>query len=88
VAEVATDRLVEACLAWARTDQDKRRHILTVLNRVTRKEHGDMAQRAETRLARVVENSGEALGADLITVAVGTPGKLIERWCRARSPGG
>ncbi|MGA2292808.1 hypothetical protein, partial [Bradyrhizobium sp.] len=78
VAEVATDALVAACLDSARTDQDKRRHILTVLNRVTRKEHGAMAQRAEIRLARLVETRGETLGADLVRVAVETPGKLIE----------
>jgi tetratricopeptide (TPR) repeat protein len=78
VAEVADDALVDACLARAGQDGDKRRQILTVLNRATRPEHGKEARAAEARLSRLIEQRFGELGADLISVAVETPGRLVD----------
>ena len=77
VADVATEALVAACLDWAGGDRDKRRQILTVLNRASRKEHGDKAERARARLAHLLATRAPTLGGDLVHVAVGTPGALI-----------
>ena len=79
VLEVMTsDALVDACLGWAGEDQERRQHILTVLNRATRPEHGEKARHAEAHLARLVETRAAALGGDLIRVAVATPGRLLD----------
>ena len=77
VADVATDALVAACLDWAGGDREKRRQILTVLNRASRQEHGDKAERARARLAHLLATRARTLGGDLVHVAVGTPGALI-----------
>src|SRR5262249_7722830 len=78
VAEVPTNALVDACLAWAGKDRTKRQHILTVLNRATRPEHGAKANRAEAQLVRLVRTQAAVLGGDLITVALETPGHLLD----------
>jgi tetratricopeptide (TPR) repeat protein len=78
VLEVLTSALVDACLDWADEHQERRRHILMVLNRATRPEHGEKAKRAEVQLARLVETRAAVLGGDLITVAVATPGRLLD----------
>jgi tetratricopeptide (TPR) repeat protein len=83
VLEILTSgALVDACLDWAGEHQERRRHILMVLNRATRPEHGEKAKRAELQLARLVKARAAVLGGDLITVAVATPGRLLDL-CRA-----
>src|SRR5262249_52731991 len=78
VAEVVTDALVDACMDWAGKDRAQRQHILTVLNRATRMEHGGEAtQRAEAQLGRLAATRAALLGGDLIKVAVETPGCLL-----------
>ena len=77
VAEIADDKLVDACLAWAQEDGARRRGILTVLNRSTRqKEHGELSSRATNQLRRLLAN--KALEQDLWQVAIGTPGLLLK----------
>jgi tetratricopeptide (TPR) repeat protein len=79
VLEVLTSAaLVDACLDWAGEHQERRRHILMVLNRATRPEHGEKAKRAEGQLARLVKTRAAVLGGDLVTVAVATPGRLLD----------
>ena len=82
VLEVLTsDALVDDCLRWAGEDQERRQHILRVLNRATRPEHGEKARRAEAQLARLIETRAALLGGDLIEVAVETPGRLLDLCC-------
>jgi tetratricopeptide (TPR) repeat protein len=78
VADVASDALVDACVAWAGNERARRQHILTVLNRATRAEHGDKAGRAEAQLRRLVQTQAAALGGDLVKVALETPGRLLD----------
>ena len=85
VADVATDALVDACLDWAGEDRTQRQHILTVLNRATRVEHGTKASRAEAQLDRLVRTRAAALGGDFIKVALETPGRLLDL-CPALEP--
>jgi tetratricopeptide (TPR) repeat protein len=78
VAGVITDALLDACLDWAGEDRQQRRHILTVLNRATRAEHGAKAGRAEAQLDRLIRTHAATLGGDLIKVAFETPGRLLD----------
>jgi tetratricopeptide (TPR) repeat protein len=78
VLDVATDALVDACLAWVGEDREKRRQILTVLNRATRAEHGSKAKRAEAQLTRLMQTQISVLGGDLVKVALETPGRLLD----------
>jgi tetratricopeptide (TPR) repeat protein len=78
VAHVVTDALVDACLDWAREDREQRQHILTVLNRATRAEHGGNASRAAAQLGRLVRTQAAVLGGDLVKVALETPGRLLD----------
>ncbi len=78
VTDVITDTLVDACLDWAGDDRERRQHILTVLNRATRAEHGVNANRAAAQLARLVRTQAAALGGDLVKVAFETPGRLLD----------
>jgi TIR domain/Tetratricopeptide repeat len=78
VLRVVTDALVDACLDWAGADSERRRHILTVLNRATRAEHGAQASRAVAQLERLVTTRAAVFGGDLITVALETPGRLLD----------
>jgi hypothetical protein len=78
VLRVVTDALVDACLDWAGENGEQRRHILSVLNRATRAEHGARASRAVTQLERLVTTHAAVFGADLITVALETPGRLLD----------
>jgi tetratricopeptide (TPR) repeat protein len=78
VVNVATDALVDACLDWACDNRVQRQHVLTILNRATRAEHGSKASRAEAQLARLVRTRAAQLGADLVKVALETPGQLLE----------
>lgn len=76
------ERLIDACLDWAGDDIDRRRAILTVLQRATRGEHGAKSRGAQAGLDRVLVTRAAALAADLIAVALETPGELpvlIER---------
>eukprot|EP01037_Dinobryon_pediforme_P017417 gene17417-17608_t len=68
--------LIEACLDWAGEDQGRRRTILTVLQRATRGEHGPRSTKARAFLVHLVRTRGEALAADVIAVALETPGEL------------
>lgn len=72
----ADQRLVDACLDWAGDSIERRRAILTVLNRATRDEHGPGADRAKAPLERTVRERGASLAPDLIVVALDTPGEL------------
>ena len=78
VADVATDALVDACIAWSGDDSTRRQHILTVLNRATRVEHGAKASRASAQLDRLVRTQAAGLGGDLVKVALETPGRLLD----------
>jgi tetratricopeptide (TPR) repeat protein len=78
VADVATNALVDACLDWAGDDREQRQHILTVLNRATRAEHGANANRAAAQLDRLVRTQAAALGGDFVKVALETPGQLLD----------
>jgi tetratricopeptide (TPR) repeat protein len=78
VLKVISDELIDACLDWAGENRERRRHILTVLNRATRPEHGVEASRAEIQLGRLVTARAGVLGADLIAVALETPGRLLD----------
>jgi hypothetical protein len=78
VAGVVTDALVDACLDWAGEERERRRHILTVLNRATRLEHGANAGRAEAQLDRLIRTQAAVLGGEFIKVAFETPGRLLE----------
>jgi tetratricopeptide (TPR) repeat protein len=78
VADVATDALVDACIAWSGDDSTRRQHILTVLNRATRVEHGAKASRAAAQLDRLVRTQAAGLGGDLVKVALETPGRLLD----------
>jgi hypothetical protein len=78
VADVATDALVDACIAWAGEDSVQRQHILTVLNRATRVEHGAKASRAAAQLDRLVRTQAAGLAGDLIKVGLETPGRLLD----------
>ncbi len=77
VASVATDTLIDACLDWAGEDREQRQHILTVLNRATRPEHGANASRCVAQLERLARTKAAALGGDLVKVALETPGQLL-----------
>jgi len=79
---VTSDALVDACLGWAGEDRERRQHILRVLNRATRPEHGENARYAEGHLARLIQTHAAGLGGDLIRVAVEAPGRLLDL-CRA-----
>jgi tetratricopeptide (TPR) repeat protein len=83
VLKAINDRLLDACLLWAGENGEQRRHILTVLNRATRAEHGAAADRAVTELDRLVATRAVDLSGDLITVALETPGQLLDL-CSAR----
>jgi tetratricopeptide (TPR) repeat protein len=78
VTNVISDALVDACLDWAGDDREQRQHILTVLNRATRAEHGANASRATAQLDRLVRTQAAALGGDLVKVALETPGRLLD----------
>jgi tetratricopeptide (TPR) repeat protein len=78
VLDVVTDEMVDACLDWAGDNLKQRQHILTVLNRATRPEHGAKASRAEGQLGRLVKARAAALSGDFIKVAVETPGRLMD----------
>src|SRR5262249_25366839 len=78
VLRMATDALVDSCLDWAGPNVEKRRHVLTVLNRSTRAEHGDAKRHAHVQLSRLGENHASRLASDLIAVAIETPGQLLD----------
>jgi hypothetical protein len=85
VVDVATEALVDACLDWAGEDHERRQHVLTVLNRASRVEHGAKTSRAEAQLDRLVRTRAAALGGDFIKVALETPGRLLDL-CPALEP--
>ncbi|MEM7425248.1 MAG: tetratricopeptide repeat protein, partial [Pseudomonadota bacterium] len=78
VAQVAGSELMEAGLAWAAGNRDRRQNILTTLNRATRSEHGEAAAKPAAALEGLIQTRGGELGADLISVAVATPGQLLQ----------
>jgi hypothetical protein len=82
VAEVTDAALLDVSLVWAGNDSDKRRQILTVLQRASRPEHGPLAGRAEALLDHVIRDHVQALAADMIAVMTDTPGALLERFER------
>lgn len=76
------ERLIEACLAWIASLPEtqrgsRRRALITVLQRATRAEHGSAARRAEAMLAHLVTVASAEAMADLVAVAVETPGRLV-----------
>jgi tetratricopeptide (TPR) repeat protein len=77
VAGVINDALLDGCLQWSGDDRARRQHILTVLNRATRAEHGAVASRAAAQLERLVRTQAAKLAGDLIKVALETPGQLL-----------
>jgi hypothetical protein len=83
VLRVINDPLVDACLLWVGENGEQRLRILTVLNRATRAEHGAEADRAVKELDHLVATRAADLSGDLITVALETPGRLLDL-CSAR----
>lgn len=79
VATCADERLVEATLAWAEDAAERRRAILTVLNRATRHEHGpNPRERARAHLQLVVTQQVNKphWASDIIETAIHTQGAL------------
>ena len=83
VASLGDERLVEACLVWIASLPEpdrspRRRAVLTVLQRATRAEHGEEAQEAEAMLAHLLDRADADAMADIVAVALETPGRLAE----------
>jgi tetratricopeptide (TPR) repeat protein len=70
-------RLMDACLAWAGEDTERRRAILTVLQRASREEHGRKSARAREFLEEIIIKKGAEMAEELIAVALETPGELV-----------
>ena len=84
VATAGDTDLVEGCLAWIATEfadvqAKRRRDVLTVLQRATQPDHGAMACRASALLDHLILHHVTALAADMVAVAVDTPGALPAR---------
>ncbi|MEM9764503.1 MAG: tetratricopeptide repeat protein, partial [Pseudomonadota bacterium] len=81
VASLGDERLIDACLVWIATlpepdRRTRRRAVLTVLQRATRAEHGEVAEEAEAMLAHLIECADLEAMPDIVAVAVETPGRL------------
>ena len=75
VASTADFKLIDACIDWAQTDSQRRRAILTVLNRATRDEHGALALKAMELLRAFLDDP--RVISDLVPVAISTPGQAF-----------
>jgi tetratricopeptide (TPR) repeat protein len=73
-----SDALVNSAMVFAGDDREHRQQIVTVLNRATRSEHGNLADRAVHQFRRLIAEQAAALGGDLIKVALETPGRLLD----------
>ena len=78
IAENEDKKVVDGCFDWAAGDSTKRQAILTVLNRASRDEHGQLGDNASDEMRRLFRSRGTNLEImlDFIEVAKGTPGKL------------
>ena len=91
VAATADTGLTGGCLAWIEaepedTREQRRRAIITVLQRATRAEHGAKAEKAVALLDHLVATALAPLATDMVAVMVDTPGRL-ETVLRARVAG-
>jgi len=84
VASLADVELIEGCLRWISSQPDveqhnRRRDLLTVLQRATQPEHGTSAtKRAAELLNHIILQHGEQYVAELVAVAVDTTGALAQ----------
>ncbi len=85
LATTADAELIDSCLAWIDTQPEVkreayRRDLLTILQRATQPEHGaDGVALASAHLDHIITLHGQALAADIIDVAITTPGALSAR---------
>ena len=76
--------LLAGCLAWIATQPEEwraryRRDLLTVLQRATHRVHGaETARRAEAMLDTVIARHAATFAAELVGVAIETPGNLAQ----------
>jgi tetratricopeptide (TPR) repeat protein len=89
---VASDRvgdpeLLDGCMAWIATLPDKSKrsehyiHLVTVLQRASRPEHGpEGVARAARLLDHLIDLHGGTLGAAMVKVMGDTPGELFQRF--------
>jgi tetratricopeptide (TPR) repeat protein len=85
VAKRGDKDLLEACLAWIAetldpaTAAEKRRSLVTVLQRATRAEHGESTHRqARTLLRHLITGHLPELASAIVSTTIQTPGALVE----------
>ena len=66
-------QLIEACLGWDDGSKARWKHVLTVLNRASKAEHGTKARLAELLLVEVVSRYAVDLAPVLVEVALAEP---------------
>jgi tetratricopeptide (TPR) repeat protein len=82
VATAADDELVDGCLGWVENEspdlsEQRRRRVLTVLQRATQSEHGPVVTaRAGALLDQLVGTHTARLARAIVAVTVNTPGAL------------
>jgi tetratricopeptide (TPR) repeat protein len=85
VAGTADVELIEGCLSWLESESEsiregRRKDLLTVLQRSTHAEHGQvMSTRASALLDHIVRNHGKTMGEAIVAVMKDTPGTLFSR---------
>ena len=87
VATIGDVDMLEGCLEWiesgpADTRQRHRRHLLTVLQRATHREHGAKAEQASALLGHLSQKHLTSLAREMVAVIIETPGAmaaLLER---------
>ncbi|HMA73957.1 MAG TPA: hypothetical protein VKP67_21110, partial [Xanthobacteraceae bacterium] len=84
VAMTADPELIDGCLAWIDTEpaemrEQRRRDLLTVLQRATHPDHGAAVAGASTLLDHLVTTRTRDLAAAMIAVIIDTPGALAAR---------
>lgn len=71
VAQEAEWPLIDSCIMWANGSDEKRRAIISILNRATSREHGIDAQHAASGLLTdLIQNKGGELLEQLLSVAL------------------
>ena len=81
VATVGDVDMLEGCLEWiesgpADTRQRHRRHLLTVLQRATHREHGAKAEQASALLGHLSQKHLTSLAREMVAVIIETPGTM------------
>ena len=78
--------LVVACLDWSDGEDVRWASILSVLNRATKPDHGELAALAEDILRRLVSGYGEMLAPVLVKAAIDEPGGRLDAVMAAALP--